>query len=490
MVRYAFTRLLWILPSLFAVSLVGLWMLAWLSRGAGGDPRERFDDLPLLVNLAPVDLRARAVDAMQRVADDEDPAGLHAKELARLGGAALPFVLPRLAELTPNQRGRVALALAPVAKRMGVGGALAAGESTQAARFWLRFWEDRGVEFRSGPVESAVRRLLRTGSPSRLDELRVLDTFVLPALMAQIDESAHALTTAQARAVAELASRATGRDDRVPEGATHDDAVRCLARWRDHWVVYGSDFTAMSGGARLAAAFTETRYARTIERVLVRPLRIGAAESPALGFARRAPITLALALAGLGLAHGAGLILGFARRRGAAPLRPDALGVALVTLASAPLPIFFAGRSDAPAWALGPPLIALALVASPASLARLAVERELQAHPGAALAARGMSPLRRAVAAAFAPTLAVLSTSAPSEFALATSGAFLVEHALGLPGLCAPTIAALREREGVWLFLFVLFSAAVGLGAKAISEVTIAALDPRLIRGGPRPGGG
>ena len=49
----------------------------------------------------------------------------------------------------------------------------------RAAAFWIRFWDDRGPEFRDTAVRSTVRRLSHYGAGTRAADLRALDTFAL-----------------------------------------------------------------------------------------------------------------------------------------------------------------------------------------------------------------------------------------------------------------------------------------------------------------------
>src|SRR5689334_19234623 len=133
MLRHALRRLLWTLPTLVGVSLLTFFVLSFVPDPTD-DPllasslssaelarlrRERFLDLPRFINLDPRDVRLRALAAVQAVAAGGDGAAAAADELRRLGGAALPHILP-LDALAPEPRTRVALALAPVAARMGL----------------------------------------------------------------------------------------------------------------------------------------------------------------------------------------------------------------------------------------------------------------------------------------------------------------------------------------------------------------------------------
>ena len=113
----------------------------------------------------------------------------------RLGGAALPYVLPRLDDLSPEARGRVALALEPLAARMGetrAGGA--DGDADSAARFWAHFWDDRALDFTRPSADRQVTRIATRETELRDQELRRLDTYALPELV-EADPPAHWTST-------------------------------------------------------------------------------------------------------------------------------------------------------------------------------------------------------------------------------------------------------------------------------------------------------
>src|SRR5688572_22081084 len=105
--RRVFPRALRLLLTLLAVVLVGFYGAA----SAAKQPRSgwAFNRLPVFVNLGPEDVRDRSLRAVSAVAHADGVAASAARaELVRLGGAALPHVLPRLDGLEPGARGRVA----------------------------------------------------------------------------------------------------------------------------------------------------------------------------------------------------------------------------------------------------------------------------------------------------------------------------------------------------------------------------------------------
>src|SRR5260370_28579781 len=110
MFRHALRRVLWSVPTLLATSC-GLFLVTPLARGP-------VDPLPGFLNLIPRDVRSLAMRAVSHVAAADESQDAGKRELRRLGGAALPYVLPHLEVLAPDARRRVATALSPLAERM------------------------------------------------------------------------------------------------------------------------------------------------------------------------------------------------------------------------------------------------------------------------------------------------------------------------------------------------------------------------------------
>src|SRR5580704_12964487 len=109
MLRYAFRRILWSVPTLVATSFFLFFVTTlapdpaspqtlYEARTPASDPRvetarrARFLDLPRFVNEDPQDVRSRARDAVAHVANDDAYRDVSARRLRELGGAALPYV--------------------------------------------------------------------------------------------------------------------------------------------------------------------------------------------------------------------------------------------------------------------------------------------------------------------------------------------------------------------------------------------------------------
>src|SRR5688572_2861568 len=146
--RRAVEKLSWLALSLTLGSVLSFAALARLTDVATGQRSE----VPLLVNLEPRNARDLALDAASVVARGGPDAARGAAELERLGGAALPHVLGTLDALDPVARGRVSLALVPVARRMGLAETDSLGTPEHALVFWTRFWQDRSADFRGTVV--------------------------------------------------------------------------------------------------------------------------------------------------------------------------------------------------------------------------------------------------------------------------------------------------------------------------------------------------
>ncbi|HEX6271392.1 MAG TPA: ABC transporter permease, partial [Polyangiaceae bacterium] len=174
--RRAVEKLSWLVLSMALASVIAFAALARLSDVAIG----RVSVMPLLVNLDPRNARDLALEAVRAVASGGAESRQGAAALVRLGGAALPHVLSTLDTLDPVARGRVALALLPVAKRMGLEEARRIDSPEQALVFWTRFWQDRSADFRSAVVRRKVQRLGDRALALRQKEVLELDTFAIP----------------------------------------------------------------------------------------------------------------------------------------------------------------------------------------------------------------------------------------------------------------------------------------------------------------------
>jgi len=500
MLRHAFRRLLWLIPSVLGISIVSFYALSFIRVAPGGASaehefaRERFRDLPLFVNARPRDVReraARAVDDLTSGSPGRDRAERGRGELVRLGGAALPYVLPRLDSLEPEARRQLALSLAPIAQRMGLEHRGEPTDPDRAVLFWTRFWETRHLEFHLSTVRSAVRRYARYGSDARLEDLRSLDTFALPALVDALEPPAEdRAELARARRLVELLADLTGRDDRIAREADAAAARACVDRWTRWWLVYRSDYVPLVGASRAAAFALETQYGKWVLEAVTMRLGRAASGRPILDeVLRRAPVTLTIVLLAVALAYAAAAVLGavVAVRRNTVWAR-GACAVALLAHLATPavlgtLALGLWWRADAHGGGkllVASAVCALVLLADPLRHKRAALASVLVRDYVRAAAARGGGAWRVVFVHALRGALMPLLTRATLEVPMACTAAFVVEHLLQLQGLGSATIEAVRTGDAPWLMALTVAASVWAVVALVLTDVAYALADPRL----------
>jgi len=497
MLTFALRRLLWTVPALVVISIVTFLFLSFVPDPAD-DPelaerldaseleamrRERFLDLPRFMNIAPRDVRERAGEAIVAIEQGGDAAVAGEKELARLGGAALPFVLPRFQELEPDRRVDLALALAPVARRMGFTGS----DVTNPGRvvgFWTRFWDDRGVEFRRASVRSAVSRLTRYGSAARATDLLELDTFVLDDVIAEMTPPEDAASVRRARALTEVAAHVTGRDDAIPEGASIEDARAAVARWHAFWSVYRGDFTSDGGLDRMAGSVLETRYGKwAYEAVTERFGRGAPGDRPVLDeLSARVPVTLAIVLGALALAYSAAVPLGAIAAVGKRLRLNVAVMLAVLFAYALPTAVIavLARRAGGSGSFAAMTVLAIGLLAAPTAQARAGMTEALTSDAVRAAMARGASPARTVIVHALRIALLPVGTLATREGPMALGGAFVVERVFNLRGVGEATIAAVSHHDTAWLMAIAMVAALIAAFVAVAGDVAAVVIDPRL----------
>jgi peptide/nickel transport system permease protein len=502
MLRYAIRRALWAIPTLFAISIV-VFLLASLvpeppePQGKARaelvlhDPRgfdaieearrERFLDVPRFFNTTPRDVRTVVDECVTHLVQDDEEAPVAAHRLEEVGGAAFPYLLPMLDNFPPDARGRIAMALRPVAERMGLGDDPLLGTQQSAALFWSRLWEDRSVEFTHPNVRRAVSRLLMHGSDVRDRDLMALDTFVVEDVMATLVDAED--PEGQARLIAVLA-HVTNRPLTLPktiDAATMKDVV---AEWQRWWFLHRSDYVVLDGVERVAAAISETRYGKWLLSAARGQLGISSQDGQPIAakIGARAGITLELTLASMLLSYALAIPIGVisAWRRG----RSVDLGLALLmfVLYSLPTYVFAELLLQAGSSGIVWPILAMTLgsLASLSRYQRAAMLDVLRQDYVRTARGKGMSAARvlivHALRNAMMPTLSLAGLQLPTLF----GSAIVVEEVFHLPGLGYETMRAVESDDGAWLIAVVLlFAIATTIGLLA-TDVAYGVLDPRL----------
>jgi peptide/nickel transport system permease protein len=522
MLRVALRRTLWAIPTLFGISLVVFFVTTLIPDPAaslaasqlgipGTDPladelvnarrRAHFLDLPRFLNPHPNDVRSHAAVDVEALVDDHvTPAAAEgaSRDLARLGGAALPYVLPELDKLKPGARGRVAVALAPVAERMAFAGERL-DDAAEASRFWSRFWEDRAVDFTEAAVHRAVHRIAESETVLRDRDILEVDTFALEEIVLALDEATDLHAIAR---LSGLASHMTGRRVVLPEDASPATVRRVKGDWQEWWFVHREDYVALDGGRRIAARFTDTRYGKWLLRAASGRLGVSSRDGePILDkLEHRAPITLALTALSLLLSYALAIPLGVftAARRG----EPVDLVLAAILFALYSLPTFWIAEVLARAYGremlhgagLGPAhavytrtsfvlAVAALSVGSIAALSRyerasmLDVLRQDYIRTARA---KGVPAFRVLVVHALRNALTPIVTLAGLQLPTSFGGAFVVEEVFRLPGVGYETLRAVEAHDAPWLTTILLVLSVVAMVGLIATDVAAGALDPRV----------
>jgi peptide/nickel transport system permease protein len=530
MLRYALRRMLWAIPTLFGISLVVFFVTSLLPDPAAdlpkraaalvaSDPdaydaleeqrRARFLDLPAFFNANPKDVRARAIAAMHHVADDDDQAALGAHQLAKMGGAALPYVLPSLDDLPPAARARVAIALAPVGLRMGVAEEDRLSEASTAVLFWSRFWEDRALDFTGPALHRAVHRLVLHTTDLRERDLLEVDTYALSAVIPAMHDTDDREAI---RALAALASHVSGRAGEVAFDADDDALRRVVNGWDAWWQVHESDYVAFDGAARIAATTLQTRYGKWIFGATTGRLGMSAIDGVPIAdkLRARAPVTLLLTALALLASYAIAVPIGAltAWWRG----RPVDVTLAIVLFAMYSLPTFWAAQllahTYAPTYGVARPMdlhhtaetlgrLALPVVAlmlgSLATLSRYqraAVLETIRQDYVRTAKAKGASAFRQVVVHALRNAMLPVVTLAGLQFPALLGGAFVVEEVFAVPGLGYETMRAVEAHDAAWLVAVALVTAVITTIALIASDVAYGMLDPRVREATATPRGG
>ncbi len=505
MLRYTLRRALWAVPTLFGVSFVVFLLTTLLPDPAAlltreelrtlrADPprfmrleerrRQLFLDLPRVVNVRPQDVRQRVEQALEHLHANDEEAPVAVATLVRIGGAGLPYLLPRLDQLGSDERRRIAMALMPLASRMGIDVAMEPGPDGPV-RFWARFWNDRQTDFTAPAVKRNVDRLASRSTEARERELAMVDTFALQELVLAMPRTRDPSALAR---LTRIASRAAGREGALREDATREEIDAIVADWQSWWFIHESDFVVRDGLERTIASLGDTRYAKWMLGAATGKLGLSSRDKLPL-FAKvrdRAPVTLGMTFLAMLLAFTIAVPVGAlsAWRRGQAVNR--VIAVTLFTAYSLPtfwvaqvLYTFAQARGVA---GVSIPVLALATTAI-ATLSRhqRASMLEVIAQDYIRTArAKGVPGFRVAVVHALRNAILPTIALAGLQFPALLGGAFAIEEVFGIQGMGWETLRAIEAHDTAWIVAMVLLSALVTTAMLIASDVAQGLLDPRI----------
>ena len=476
--RLVLRRLLWLGPTLLAITLLSFGILSTAL------PSEvDVADLPLFFNPEPGAVERLATRALEQIVTSDGQQPEAERTLARLGGAALPYVLPALEAQSPEGRARVVKALRPVGARMG----LEFDEHWDSSRevlAWSRFWEEHAIDYRPSVARRAVLRLAQRSTQLRDTEVRQLDTYALDELIAQMPPEG-AADLERTRRLAQLAADITGQLQlELPAEAGLDQAEGVASAWQDWWARHRSHYKTYSGTERIAAMLRDTRYGGWVAQAVRRKLGLLHSGRPVWDvLCEGARVTLPLFACGLlgawlGAVSG-GVLSSVDAVRRARILRWAAVAsTALPVLVLAVLAVRWLGDWARHAW-LG--AILMLFAGAPVALAEGARgAEEAEAGFPRTLAALGVSPWRAGLASVRLSSARLVAQLGAHLSQLLTLTC-VVESVLGLSGLGSETITALRDPDLNWL-MAVTVGAALFAGVwHVFGEWLSNLLDPRWL---------
>ncbi len=457
--REALRRMLWLAPTLVGVTMIAFWAISRALAPSGANA-----ELPLFFNPHPTGISDAAWTAAEQVAADGPDAEQAANTLVRLGGAALPHVLPRLDSLSPEGRQRVARALTPLAARMDTAVDQTLRQNDSAVEFWSRFWEENFVDFNDVIVRRVVTRYAQRASALRLRELKRLDTFALDELIGQMERAVAQQDAGQLRRLSAAASQVTEKDWVLPLGATPDGIAAINSKWQSWWAAERRNYVNLTGVERLLSPLLQTRYATWVRETVRSQFGVLASGQPALSALKeRAPTTLLLLFIGLlggtllGMLSGALTGLLSPQR---ARLTQATLGILLMAFPAGVLITVGRPESSFGKFSVALTLMLLLGALLVARYQRRATVRLLEERWVRNYAALGASNTRLIWLTLRPSSNIAVSTMAPHTSTL-LSAAFVLEYALGLDGIGPTTITALIERELSWVMLVAVATAAL-----------------------------
>ena len=522
-------RLLAMIPTLFGITLVTFALVQL----APGDPvtmelegglragsvskrvvddfrRAYFLDLPLFINLDPVDVQRR-VDRLVTKLGHPEARDEAVEQLIGVGGAALPYLVPRLAGTEGELRAALLEALAGIAELCGLGEELEAADSP--GEFWRSYWEDYGMDYTPARARRLVRRLVLRDDPLAQAELRRLHSYAYRPLMQAL--RARTITPEQAERLVTMLHQLRGGGPTLRATDDAETRVETIAAWHEWWRRKRSSYIEFGRIQRVTAVITETQYFKWIFRVMT--LEFGVSQRDGRPITHklweRLPVTLLLSLLSVLLAYGLAIPLGVF-----SALRRDTTADRVVTLLLFilySLPVFWVatlliqhvcgvsgpalfplgelssdGADQWPWWRrsldtahhLVLPVICLSYVsiAVLSRYQRVAMLEVLSQDYVRTAHAKGLSRARvllvHATRNALMPVVTLLGLQLPYMI----SGAVIVERIFNIPGMGLETFEAIRSHDYNWVMAVVTLSAILTMFGILISDVVYALLDPRV----------
>ncbi len=508
MLRYIIRRILWAIPTIFGISIVAFLVTTLipeppplstfeLTLALARDPasydayveqrRSLALDLPTFVNDAPRDVRSIVTESVQHLSSNDASAAIAAHDLAKVGGAAFPYLLPTFDRMPPDARKRVAMALLPVAERMGQGDDPRARNPDSAPTFWVQLWEDRSLEFTGPAIRRGVQRLLRGATAGRERDLIEVDTFALPDIMVALSD--RTIDEDGVARLSQVASHISGHAVVVPTEMTSSAQARIRKEWSAWWGTHRQDYIALDAGERIFATLAETRYGRWLLGAATGELGTTArdGELASRKLAQCAPITLTLTLMAMFLSFAIAVPIGVisARRRGDGV--DHVLAGTMFLFYSLPN-YFFAevlvhavgATTTAVRTGLAVVVMTVSALATLSRFQRASMLDVLGQDYVRTARAKGLRESRVLIVHALRNAIVPMVTLAGLQLPFLFGAAIVVEEVFELPGMGYETMRAVESHDAAWLVVTVLVVALATTFTLLASDIAYGVLDPRI----------
>lgn len=500
MLAFALRRAIWAIPTLFGVSLVVFLLTTLLpdpeadSAGAEVNVADRFRrdelrrahflDLPRLVNVSPRDVRSTVDECIRHFVADDTEVSYCEERIVRIGGAALPHLLPRLDDIPPGPRGRVALGLLPLARRMGMDDDADLARADRAPLFWKHFWDDRSLDFTEPAVKRTVKRMVSRDSERIEQDVRLVDTFALKYIMIAIERTRDPAILSR---LTRTASQLTQRSATLDPNASEQQSRAVVSEWLSWWYVHEADYVVLVGGEKVTATITQTRYAKWVLGAVTGQLGLSTNDGVPVfdKLMTCAPVTLFMTVLALLVSTALGIPIGVvaAWRRGDTV---DYVTAGFVLLVYS-IPTFLVaellatiGRASGAGFIL--PVLALSTVSlsTVAQQQRASMIEALSQDYVRTARAKGARTLRVTIVHALRNALAPTTTITGVQIPALIGGAFVVEDVWGIHGMGWETIRAIESHDAAWIVAVTLLSAIVTTALLVASDIAYGLLDPRV----------
>ncbi|MBN2340424.1 MAG: ABC transporter permease [Deltaproteobacteria bacterium] len=530
MIGYIFKRLGMLLPTILGISLVTFILINLAVDNpdtAGTDTTGSAIDaetaqelgrayglhLPLFLNFSIEDAQTRTERNIKELSDPFNRKSA-VRSLVHIGGAVIPYLLPKLDHLKGDSLSAALEALEDIARSIGHADAL--HNTNDPLRFWQKYWITYGSDFTPVRAKRLVRRTIRREDRLALNELHSLGTYCLPQIMESLNEALP--LEAQIRLV-DILCEITDRDDPMSPYFSLKQRRDVLSRWNEWWHQRYDLYTSFEGIYNVSGAITETRYFRWLSRVVTFDFGVSSRDGRPIRdkIMERAPVTLLLSVLALFFAYIIAIPLGAVSAVKKGSWFDRITGVSLFVLYS--LPTFWvamlllkyfgsAGHLNwFPSQGLASPnlpfsatpwdvfvdtahhLFLPVLCLSFVSLAMLARYQRVgmlriseQGYIRAAKA-KGLTDfqviLRHGLRNSVIPVITLMGLQLPYLI----SSSVVIERIFGIQGMGAETFDAIRSSDYYWLLAVVTVTAVLTMVGILASDVIYALVDPRIVPG-------